>query len=48
MKPSRAGCLAGFMRRRRSGFERLPLSPTRGGAEGATGQMVGSGEGGGQ
>jgi hypothetical protein len=48
MKPSRAGCLAGFMGRRRSGFRRFRVSPTRDGAAGATGQLVGSGEGVGQ
>jgi hypothetical protein len=48
MRDRRAECPAGLMAGRRSGFERLPLSPTRGGAEGVTGQMVGSGEGGGQ
>jgi hypothetical protein len=48
MKARRAGCPAGVVGRAWSAFERVPLSHTRGGAAGATGQLVGSGEGGGQ
>jgi hypothetical protein len=45
MKPSHAGCLAGFMGGAWSGFRRLRVLPTRGGAAGVTGEMAGSGEG---